>query len=142
VSSTDVPAGDRMRAVVLDPDADPVLDRSRLRFAAMMVVVGVAHFVAPRFFERIVPRWFPWPREAVVVSGVAEVASGVLLAVPATRRLGGLLATATIVAVYPANIQMAVDASRGEDVGVPAWAAWLRLPMQIPMIRRAWSFTR
>jgi uncharacterized membrane protein len=142
VSSIDVPAGDRMRAVVLDPDADPVLDRSRLRFAAMMVVVGVAHFVAPRFFERIVPRWFPWPREAVVVSGVAEVASGVLLAVPATRRLGGLLATATIVAVYPANIQMAVDASRGEDVGVPAWAAWLRLPMQIPMIRRAWSFTR
>jgi uncharacterized membrane protein len=131
-----------MRAVVLDPDADPVLDRSRLRFAAMMVVVGVAHFVAPRFFERIVPRWFPWPREAVVVSGVAEVASGVLLAVPATRRLGGLLATATIVAVYPANIKMAVDASRGEDVGVPAWAAWLRLPMQIPMIRRAWSFTR
>ncbi len=142
MNPTDVPTGDRMRAVVLDPDADPVLDRSRLRFAAMMVVVGVAHFVAPRFFERIVPRWFPWAREAVVVSGVAEVASGVLLAVPATRRLGGLLATATIVAVYPANIQMAVDASRGEDVGVPAWAAWLRLPMQIPMIRRAWSFTR
>lgn len=142
MSSNDVPAGDRMRAVVLDPDADPVLDRSRLRFAAMMVVVGLAHFVAPRFFERIVPRWFPWPREAVAVSGVAEVASGVLLAVPATRRLGGLLATATIVAVYPANIQMAVDASRGQDVGVPAWAAWLRLPMQIPMIRRAWSFTR
>jgi uncharacterized membrane protein len=142
VSSTDIPAGDRMRAVVQDPDADPVLDRSRLRFAAMMVVVGVAHFVAPRFFERIVPRWFPWPREAVAVSGVAEVASGVLLAVPATRRLGGLLATATIVAVYPANIQMAVDATRGQDVGVPAWAAWLRLPMQIPMIRRAWSFTR
>ncbi len=142
MSSTDIPAGDRMRAVVQDPDADPVLDRSRLRFAAMMVVVGVAHFVAPRFFERIVPRWFPWPREAVAVSGVAEVASGVLLAVPATRRLGGLLATATIVAVYPANIQMAVDATRGQDVGVPAWAAWLRLPMQIPMIRRAWSFTR
>jgi len=142
MSPTDVPTGDRMRAVVLDPDADPVLDRSRLRFAAMMVAVGVAHFVAPRFFERIVPRWFPWPREAVVVSGVAEVASGMLLAVPATRRLGGLLATATIVAVYPANIQMAVDASRGQDVGVPAWAAWLRLPMQIPMIRRAWSFTR
>lgn len=142
MSTVEIPAGDRMRAVVLDPDADPVLDRSRLRFAAMMVVVGVAHFVAPRFFERIVPRWFPWPREAVAVSGVAEVASGVLLAVPATRRLGGLLATATIVAVYPANIQMAVDASRGQDVGVPAWAAWLRLPMQIPMIRRAWSFTR
>ncbi|MFM7508182.1 MAG: hypothetical protein ACKO5A_01360 [Actinomycetota bacterium] len=133
---------ERGRAAVVDPDADPVLDRSRLRFAAMMVAVGVAHFVAPRFFERIVPRWFPWPREAVLWSGVAEVASGALLAVPSTKRIGGFLATATIVAVYPANIQMAIDATQGQDVGVPAWAAWLRLPLQIPMIRRAWSFTR
>jgi len=135
-------ATDRLRAVVVDPDADPVHDRSRLRFAGMMVAVGVAHFVAPRFFERIVPRWFPWARQAVVWSGVAEIASGVLIAVPSTRRLGGYLATATIVAVYPANIQMAVDATRGRDVGVPAWATWLRLPLQFPMIRRAWSLTR
>jgi uncharacterized membrane protein len=47
------------------------------------------------------------------------------------------------VAVYPANIQMAVDATRGDpQVTMPAWIAWLRLPMQIPMILRAWSFTR
>jgi len=135
-------ATDRVRAVVVDADADPVFDRSRLRFAAMMVAVGVAHFVAPGFFERIVPRWFPWPRQAVIWSGVAEIASGALIAVPSTRRAGGYLATATIVAVYPANIQMALDATRGVDVGVPAWAAWLRLPMQFPMIRRAWSLTR
>ena len=143
MSRTDAPGTiERLGAVVRDSDADPVLDRSRLRFAAMMIAVGVLHFVAPGFFERIVPGWFPWRRGAVVWSGVAEIASGLLLASPRTRRAGGALATATIVAVYPANIQMAIDASRGEDVGVPAWAAWLRLPMQIPMIRRAWSFTR
>ena len=126
-----------------DPLADPVLDRSRLRFAAMMIGIGALHFVIPRQFERIVPRWFPWRKEAVLWSGVAEIASGALLAVPRTRRAGGALATATIVAVYPANIQMAVDATRGNpQAPMPTWITWLRLPMQIPMLVKAWSFTR
>lgn len=126
-----------------DPLADPASDRARLRFAAMMVAVGVLHFVAPRPFRRIVPRWFPWPEQAVLVSGVAEVAAGALVAVPRTRRAGGWLALLTIAAVYPANLQMAYDATWGESqVDVPAWAAWLRVPMQIPMLRQAWQLTR
>lgn len=126
-----------------DPLADPALDRSRLRFAAMMTGMGLAHFVIPRQFERIVPRWFPWRRQAVLWSGVAELSSGVLLAVPRTRRVGGALAAATILGVYPANIQMAVDATRGNpQAAMPTWLAWLRLPLQIPMLMRAWSFTR
>jgi uncharacterized membrane protein len=134
---------DRLGALVRDPLADPAEDRRRLRFAAMLTGIGLLHFVAPGPFERIIPRWFPWRRPAVLWSGVAEVASGVLLAVPRTRRAGGYLATATIVAVYPANVQMAIDATRGDpQVPVPAWAAWLRLPMQFPMIRQAWSYTR
>lgn len=135
---------DRFAAAVDDPDEDPVLTRSRLRFAAMMFGIGVLHFVAPRPFERIVPRWFPWRREAVLWSGVAEVASGVLVAVPRTRRAGGALAFLTILAVYPANVQMAIDASRGESQvdNVPAWAAWLRLPLQIPMLMQAWRLAR
>lgn len=115
---------------------DPAQDRARIRFAAMMLGIGILHFVVPGVFERIVPRWFPWARQAVLWSGVAEVGSGVLLAVPRTRRLGGWLAAATIVAVYPANIQMAVDATRKGDR--PAMVAtWLRLPMQFPMLARA-----
>lgn len=135
---------DRLAALVDDPDEDPVLTRSRLRFAAMLVGIGVLHFVAPRPFERIVPRWFPWRREAVLWSGVAEVASGVLVAVPRTRRAGGALAFLTILAVYPANVQMAIDASRGRSQvdNVPVWAAWLRLPMQFPMLVRAWKLAR
>lgn len=130
---------DRLR----DPDADPAEDRSRLRFAAMMTAMGVAHFVLPRPFERIVPRWFPWRKQAVAWSGVAEVASGVLLALPRTRRAGGWVSLATIAAVYPANVQMAIDASRGQpQVAAPTWLAWLRLPLQLPMLAKAWSFTR
>ena len=124
-----------------DPAADPGDDVARLRFAVSMVGIGVLHFVVPRYFVRIVPRWFPWPGPAVFWSGVAEVGSGLLLAVPRTRRLGGWLAAVTIVAVYPANIQMAIDATRRRNK-LAAVATWLRLPMQFPMLARALRFTR
>ena len=109
----------------------------------MLIAMGILHFVVPRGFVRIVPRWFPWREAAVFWSGMAEVASGALIAVPRTRRAGGALATATILAVYPANVQMAIDASRGKpQVAMPTWLAWARLPLQVPMLVRAWSFTR
>ncbi len=128
---------------VTDPSADPVEDRARLRFAAGLIGMGVLHFVAPRPFEKIVPRWFPWRRGAVVWSGVAEIAAGTLLAVPATKKAGGWLAAGTIVAVYPANVQMAIDATRDPDVGAVGTAAtWLRLPLQVPMVLRALRFVR
>lgn len=124
-----------------DPASDPAENRARLRFALNMFGVGVAHFVAPGFFVKIVPRWFPWPMQAVIWSGVAEVGSGVLLAVPRTRRIGGWLAAITIVAVYPANIQMAIDATRKGNRAMMV-ATWLRLPMQFPMLARALRCTR
>ena len=69
--------------------------------------------------------------------------AGALVAVPATKKAGGWLGLATVVAVYPANIQMAVDASRGQaQVPGPAWVAWARLPLQLPMLRDAWRLTR
>ena len=128
---------------VTDESADPAEDRSRLLMAGGLVAMGVLHFVVPRPFEKIVPRWIPWRRGAVLWSGVAEVAAGTLLAVPRTRRAGGWLAAATIVAVYPANVQMAIDTTRNPEAGRLATAAtWLRLPMQLPMVLRALRFTR
>ncbi len=124
-----------------DPAADPSEDRARLRFAMSFLGIGLLHFVVPGFFVRIVPRWFPWAKQAVVWSGVAEIGAGVLLAVPRTRRIGGWLAAVTIVAVYPANIQMAVDATRSGSK-VAAIGTWLRLPMQFPMLARALRYTR
>jgi len=109
----------------------------------MMVFMGILHFVVPGPFRKIVPKWFPWRDGAVFWSGVAEVASGTLLAVPRTQRLGGAVSVATIAAVYPANVQMAIDASRGDSqVSMPAWLAWARLPLQIPMLAQALKFAR
>ena len=111
--------------------------RARI-LAGGLVFMCVLHFVAPGPFDKIVPRVLGEPRRWTYLSGVAELASGILTAVPRTRRTGALLATATIVAVYPANWQMALDS------GLPpkdatGWGAWLRLPFQVPMIRFAWK---
>jgi len=107
----------------------------------MLVGIGALHFVAPTPFERIVPKWVPNARAAVLWSGVAEVAAGVLIAVPRTTRLGGWLAAATIVSVYPANIQMSIDAWRDGSTASKV-ATTLRLPMQVPMVVRALRLAR
>ncbi len=119
------------------PDEHDQAERRARILAGALAFMGVLHFVAPGPFDRIVPRVLGHPRRWTYLSGAAELASGILTAVPRTRRTGALLATATIVAVYPANWQMALDS------GVPpkdavGWGAWLRLPLQVPMIRFAW----
>ena len=104
--------------------------------AVALVGMGVLHFVAPGPFEKIVPRVLGHSRRLVHLSGVAEIVSGVLIAVPRTRRTGALLAAATFVAVWPANWKMALDAGYPPK-GAVGWGAWARLPLQIPMIGAA-----
>jgi len=113
----------------------PATRRSRLRLGAMMTFMGVLHFVAPQPFMKIVPRRLGRPRFWTYASGVAELTSGALLLNPRTSKVGGAAAAATIVAVYPANIQMAVDA--GAPRNLFALGTWLRLPLQVPML--AWA---
>lgn len=105
-----------------------------------MAGAGVLHFVIPQVYERIVPKWLGHDQAVVRLSGVAEIACGALLASRRTKRLGAWLTTATLVAVYPANVQMAVEAGIPNDAG--EWAIWLRLPLQIPLIRWALRHTR
>ena len=126
------------RDAIADP---PGVDRLARGMAIALVGMGVLHFVAPRPFERIVPRFLGNARAHVYWSGVAEIVSGVLLAVPRTRRTGALLAAATFIAVWPANWNMALDAGYPPK-GAMAWGAWLRLPLQIPMITSALKVAR
>jgi uncharacterized membrane protein len=109
---------------------------------AILGSAGVAHFVAPKLFDSIVPSWMPGdPRVTTYVSGVAELASAALIAVPRTRRLGGAAAFATFLAVYPANIWAAIDGGMKEAPPPldSAAAAWLRLPFQLPLLWLAWK---
>ncbi len=122
---------------------DPAARRSRLGLAALMLGSGVLHFVVPATYERIVPRWLGDRRRAVLVSGVAELACGGLLLVPRTRRAGGWLTAAVLVAVFPANVQMVLDAGTEHQAAgqMPAGLfralGIARLPLQVPLVARA-----
>ena len=106
--------------------------------AVLFVAAGVNHFVNPGFYEAIVPPGFPAPRLLVAVSGAGEIAGGLGLMVRRLRRPAGWGLIALLVAVFPANVYMAWHAERFAGWGAPAWALWLRLPLQGVLIAWVW----
>jgi uncharacterized membrane protein len=106
--------------------------RSPLALAALLIGMGLLHLAVPKPFARLVPGFLGPARFWVAVSGVAEIASGAALLRPSTRRAGAWAAAATLVAVFPGNVKMALDAGPPDS----AWstALWLRLPLQIPLV--------
>jgi uncharacterized membrane protein len=119
---------------------------SRAAVAALFTFTGTMHFVRPRFFEAIVPPAIESQRkEAVAISGAAEIAGAALVLVPASRRLGRWWLLALLLAVFPANIHMAVSPEqiRGLDMRkFPRWALWARLPLQPLAMLWVWHVTR
>jgi len=109
----------------------------RRLFGPFFVFAGIMHFVVPRAYAAIVPDWLPADRRAVVyVSGVAEIAGGLALLHPRTRRVGSRWSVATLLAVFPANVHMALHP---ELYRVPGGrrALYARLPLQALFV--AWA---
>lgn len=104
-------------------------------------VSGALHLVRPRPFVAIVPRPLPAKGALVAVSGVAELACAAALLAPPTRRLAGLATAGLLLAVFPANVQMALDVCRRRGP-LARVAVLARLPLQLPMIRAAWRAYR
>jgi uncharacterized membrane protein len=94
------------------------------------IFAGVLHFVIPKTYKQIVPPWLPAPDAMVYASGVAEIAGGVGMMVPARRRIAGWWLIATMVGVFPANLHMAMNADRYHKVPGGKPALWARLPLQ------------
>ncbi|MBA4608654.1 hypothetical protein H1W00_09220 [Aeromicrobium sp. Marseille-Q0843] len=111
--------------------------------AVPFAVSGVIHLVRPEVFERIVPRFLPRHRELVLASGVAELVCAAAVIAPPTRRIGALASAGLLAAVFPANVQMAVDVV-GSRRASPAYKAGVvaRLPLQWPLIRAALNLAR
>jgi len=118
----------------------------RVLLAAMMVSVGAYHFVAPGPFAKIVPAFLPEPLLLVYISGVFEILGGIGLLIPKVSRAAAWGLIALYVAVFPANINMAVNQLPLGDTYYPI-GNWVRLPFQILFIvwaywlskRRAWE---
>jgi uncharacterized membrane protein len=119
--------------------------RSQRLLSVFFVFAGTMHFVIPRSYEAIMPPYVPRHREAVAVSGAAEIAGGLMVMHPRTKRFAGLWLVALLTAVFPANVHMALhpDQIRGLDPKrVPPWALWARLPLQPLIMLWAWRATR
>lgn len=121
-------------------DAGPVSLRraqrvKRFRAASVYVIgigfiaAGVAHFLHPDAYQRIVPPWLPAHAALVSVSGAFEILGGAGAMVPVTRRVAGVGLIALLVAVFPANVHMAANPQLYRDVA-PAALLYLRLPLQ------------
>lgn len=109
--------------------------------ALIFVVGGVTHLVNPGLYRPVMPSWLPAHDALILISGIAEIAGGVGLLIPRTRRAAGLELILLLVAVFPANIEM-LRVYRAQ--GVPWWGEmllWLRLPLQPLLIWWTWRVT-
>ena len=120
------------------------MTRSRRLLAGFFAFAGTMHFVIPRNYEAIVPPSVP-KREAVAISGVAEIVGGAALLARPTRRFARWWLLGLLVAVFPANVHMAVNPEQVDGLDLdrlPRWALWARLPLQPLAMLWVWRTTR
>jgi uncharacterized membrane protein len=124
----------------------PPLRWSRLRkglrvgLAVLFITAGCLHFLRGENFARIVPPYLPAPMALVYISGIFEVLGGVAMLYPPTRKLAGYGLMALLVAVFPANVHMAIHQIPAAGVVIPPVLLWLRLPLQgLLLIAVYWS---
>jgi uncharacterized membrane protein len=108
-------------------------------FAVLFLAVGVTHFTRTDFLMKAMPDYLPYHRELVLISGVFEIALGILLLVPPTSRLAAWGLIALLIAVFPANITMY---QHPERFPYPPILLLLRLPLQIVLLLWAYAYTR
>ena len=103
--------------------------------AALFLASGVLHLVNPAAFVWLMPLWLPLQTELIVISGVMELAAAIGLIFK--QRWAPLLTVLTLLAVWPANWWFAID-SLTSNPNI-ALIAWLRLPLQLPLLWWAWK---
>lgn len=105
--------------------------------ALFFIAAGANHFRDPALYLAMMPPWLPWPEAMNVISGAAEILGGVGLLIPQTRRLAGWGLIALLIAVFPANLHVAMQGQM-EGLDVSPMILWLRLPFQALFIALVW----
>ncbi len=114
----------------------------RVILALAISIIGVLHFVIPVPFVRIVPPQLPYPEALVYISGFFEILGGIGLLVPRVSRAAAWGLIALFVAVFPANINQAVNNIAIEGIPHNQLLYWFRLPFQAVLIAWAWVYTK
>jgi uncharacterized membrane protein len=117
------------------------MNRVSLGIAALIFAgSGTMHFLKPDAFVQIVPPLLPAKGTLVAISGAAELAGAIGLLIPQTRVAACYGLIALLIAVFPANIYMALD--RVKFASLPEWALIARLPLQLLLIGWIWNLSR
>lgn len=104
------------------------------------VLAGMNHFIHPNFYLNIMPPWLPWHHFLVYLSGIFEIGLGCLILVPSLTRIAAWGLIALLIAVFPANIHMAINPQLYPEIS--PLALWLRLPLQAVFLAWAYWHTR
>jgi len=112
---------------------------SRHVLALLFVGAGLLHFLRPGIYLRIMPPALPSPLALIYLSGFFEILGGLGLLWSRSRRWAGWGLLALLVAVFPANIHMALI---HEQLSIPGWLAWGRLPLQGVLLWWVWKVMR
>ncbi len=107
--------------------------------SGLYILAGINHFWHPKIYLRIMPDYIPYHRQMVIISGMAEIVLGVALLFPLSREWAAWGIIALLIAIFPANIEQL--RTKKARLGLPLWAIWLRLPMQLFLICWAWLYT-
>ena len=105
----------------------------------LFIVAGLLHFLKPRIYLKIMPRWMPFPHAVVLASGVMEIVLGVCLLFPDLTRIAAWGIIIFLILVFPANIVMAMKYYAKKSPYL--WIALIRLPLQFLLIWWAWLYT-
>ena len=112
---------------------------TKIIFGVLFVAAGANHFVNPKFYLDIMPPYLPWHYALVIVSGIAEIVLGIGLLIPQTSTYAAWGLILLLIAVFPANLHMAMNPDLFPTI--PAFALWLRLPLQGLLILWAYWYT-
>lgn len=107
-----------------------------------IIVVGITHFITPEQYAKIVPPQLPYPLELVYISGVFEILGGIGLLIPFLSVAAAWGLIALFIAVFPANINQAINSIPIEGIPDYPFLYWARLPFQAVLIAWAWWYTR
>jgi len=108
--------------------------------AVFFVAAGMNHFVHSTFYLRMMPAYLPWHLALIYISGVFEILLGGLVLFPRYTRLAGWGLIVLLIAVFPANLHMAVNSHLFPDFN--STVLWIRLPIQLVFILWAWWATK
>ncbi|WP_179018359.1 DoxX family protein [Winogradskyella forsetii] len=106
--------------------------------AAIYVLAGIIHFIKPKMYMRIMPKYLPNHKALVYLSGIAEMLLGIGLCIPAIKNMAifgiiAMLAVFLLVHFYMLSGEKA-------SAGIPKWILILRIPLQFGLMYWAWVY--